>query len=244
MQQVPWSQTLVMAWRPALRYHEQRYAVLRQLTEASTVAAFRVQVEDVGARLADHELELSATGLSLHLTKPDVDLAAAEQTLRITLELIDPTITRLTFVVQYLAPLGGPYDEMRSTAAESLVGAWVEGVTLRDCATVFDAVVTLDDAWSVHVEAGVLAQAEIPQRFSVPLAAAPQVAPSSSTLQNLAGADLPETAYYAGFHWTTPLRSDDRLDASRILAQRGLVDERGQVLAGMLRKGLLGEDSA
>jgi hypothetical protein len=117
---VPWTHLLEMRWRPALEFYEERTAILRCLDNEKLLGAFRVQANQIDARLTKrgHALRVRQSGLILELLGQDADLELGWNCVVTALQKIKPKSVHVHSRYQHLEPLDGPFDATVRAARE------------------------------------------------------------------------------------------------------------------------------
>ncbi len=164
----PWTQRVVIRWRSALRFYEERIAILRALEGLGLLHAFQVAENRISARLGDedHEVVVTSSSLTLRLLSPDGDVARLTSAARTVFEAIRPKRARPQIVLQHLVPVERDYELYRRESARTfLATSPLETLSVTDWAFLLTGVVE-HLSTEVNAEFGIVSQAEIPARIA------------------------------------------------------------------------------
>lgn len=214
----PWTNCLRLSWSPCLSYYERRLEILRSLEDAGDLHAFRIDEDEIGARLgaAHHELRVSSDGLLAALFGPEErDESVVTTAVTEALELLQPSRLRnFSVFLQHLVPLEErSYDEMRKMAAGLALGEAAQPLGAVDCAVLFDGVSPLGP---YQAEFGVVREEEIEARL---LRSIGRANPLRATPTRPLPSRLPSVALYVESDWTL-----DRFSREDGIASRWVLD--------------------
>jgi hypothetical protein len=161
----PWTDRLRLVWQPSLTFYERRLDILRHLESLSTMHAFRVEHDEVGAILDDahHELRVHSQGMTASVFGPEDDGALLREAVVAVLEMLNPRLTAMDVFVQHVLPLRG-FDYRTATRrfAEISLGGLGRELGAIDAAVLFDAHGTTGP---YQAEIGIISDAEIEPRL-------------------------------------------------------------------------------
>jgi hypothetical protein len=197
-----WVQGASVRWRPDFRFYEARTRFLSRLDEKGLIRAWRVEEEEVSARLrdADHEALLDSSSITVIGTtlEPDIErlIFAAEAAIK---EVGISRLTRMRVWFQYLYPLEGSYDEVRIESARRLLGSFAD-LKITDYALLLDG--RRDDlSYEYQLEFGIVSRTEIPLRLSRLIGRIRGGERQQSLPRSLDFSKLPEVALFADMNW-------------------------------------------
>jgi hypothetical protein len=166
----PWTQSLALSWRPALRFYEERIGILRDFDDAQVLRAFKVGENTIDAQLFGGEcrISVSQSGATLQLLSPQADLKGGSDALAAVVAALSLSeIRSLTVGLQYVEPIELPFREAVDRGHEQVFGAKL-GAELRlgDWAVLQDLHLGDHDERDGGVEFGIVQASEVPQRLA------------------------------------------------------------------------------
>lgn len=226
---VPWSETVVLAWRPNLAFFERRSDFLRELEKAHTLAAFRWREDSIDIRLGAREtLTVTPRGAVFGLVGVSARREVAAAVAGLTLRLLRPEAVILDQVlVQELVPVDIAYAEARRFSAMRLLRDLMPGVVYTDWSVLLDGV-SSDFGAPFQVEFGVVNDDEVPSRLA--RLAGHMHGPDAVPDDVWADENLPACALFADWRWL-PRRSVGAEDSEAELVSLWdkLVGEAGRI---------------
>jgi hypothetical protein len=197
-----WVQGASVRWRPDFRFYEARTRFLSRLDEKGLIRAWRVEEEEVSARLrdADHEALLDSGGITVIGTtlEPDIErlIFAAEAAIK---EVGIPRLTTMRVQFEYIYPLEGSYDEIRIESARRFLGSLAD-LRITDYAVLLDGQRS-DLSYEYKLEFGIVSRTEIPLRLSRLIGRMRGEGEQQSLPRSLNFSKLPEVALFADMSW-------------------------------------------
>jgi len=166
----PYTQSIRLAWRPELRFYEQRVSILKSFEDEGVLRAFRVQENFVDARLFETRdlLTVRQDGLELWLATPDADGDRAWGAVEVALACVKPALARSMHVFfQHLAPLDMPFESAIKGAYGRLLGSLgTPGIRFDDWSLLADLEMTWTPPAAGQMEFGVVRGTEVIDRLT------------------------------------------------------------------------------
>lgn len=166
----PWTQRIVLDWRPELRYWEVRTRILRQIEDRGELNAFRITNEDVRGLLfgGGCELIIRPDQLDLMINTPALDPGRCWEVAAEALRAIGPSRpTEIEVLMHHIIGLEQPErDPAIAVATERLFSLPSIGtdVSVRDWALLCDLEVA-GSTGTDQMEFGILGRNELPARL-------------------------------------------------------------------------------
>jgi hypothetical protein len=134
----PWTQSVSVRWRPALRFYTKGVEILGDLDERKVLRAFKVGVDQIDARiLSGHELSIRQGGLWLEIFGQDADVDEVWEFVVSAVETIKPAaMGGVGTQFQHLVPLDVPYDVALPLSRDSFLRPPPGGEEITDWALV------------------------------------------------------------------------------------------------------------
>jgi len=163
-----WTQSILLRWRPELRFFEERISILRALEDRGYLRAFHVGETEVGARLidADHEITVRHDSLSLQIRGQGADSTVMWDAAALALSRISPAaVSSLSATMQHISPLDVDFQVAIDRGYERLfVGLPRGGMKLDDWAWLSNVFIDKPSG-NGSVEVGIVQAREIPARL-------------------------------------------------------------------------------
>jgi len=213
---VPWTQALVLQWRPELRFYEVRYKILRRLEDAGVLRAFRVANDSIDARTTQgYQLSVQQHRASLVVPSPTADAEGAWSMLATAFNEIQPSRVRsVEVLLQHLLPLQLGFEEAVAAGQERLLALPAAGELIHgDWAVLVDGQIEGEEV-SIQTEFGIVRAEEVPARLarSVGRIRGPQGAPAGPVDPSL----ISPVSLFADSAWERSLDgSEDPLGDTR-----------------------------
>lgn len=163
----PWTRGLSLSWRPALRFYERRFEILRTLDDAGVLAAFKVEEDEIDARLTGgHQLSVDSDGLRLDLFGQGADPDPTWEHVEMVSARIEPKQIRSTTTrFQHVIALDLSFADAIAACRERLFPMpALADVSYQDFALLVDFAGT--DDMNAQAEFGVIRAHEVPARLS------------------------------------------------------------------------------
>jgi hypothetical protein len=209
----PWTQALSIRWGPALRFYEQRIAILRDFEDQGVLKAFVVSEDRIAARLLDpgHRFSIGREGLRLSLAGMNADFESVWPFVSAAVDHLVPLRTRgMTVDMQHLIELEKPFRDAVMAAQASLCAVPPIGeLSYEDFALLLDLQGPM--ATRGQVELGIIRADEAPTRLSRSIGRLEGGSPGETKV-NWAGTEFPAVALFVDSTWSRRLRQDDSLD--------------------------------
>lgn len=166
----PLTKSVEMAWRPQLRFYQERIAVLQALEDLRHLRAFRVHENFIEARLGDGRqyLTVRQNGLIIRVAGESLPTNQAWDIVRLATELAGSEALRhLRIQFQHVAPLRlSPEDAVRRGYGTILGQLGTPSADLSDWAVLADLTLPRVARASGVSEFGVVEPHELPRRLN------------------------------------------------------------------------------
>ena len=206
---VPWTQTLSLNWRPALRFYEERVGILRTLDDDGVLAAFRVDADRIDARFGDgHSLKVEQSGMTLQLFGLDADLDPLWDYVMLVCNRVQPARIRgVEGEFQHIVGLDLSFEQAVARGHERLYSLPPsDAISYGDWALLMD--MTCSDGRSGQVEFGIIRNNEAPRRLT---RASSRMGTLDRGPQQWSGVEFPEVGLFSDSRWSpsAPLESGE-----------------------------------
>ncbi len=205
----PWTQALSMSWRPALKFYEERVAILRAMDAKGALKAFKVRADRIDARLENgHALTVQSDGVTLELFGRDADLDSVWEFVMIVFDSVEPMqVSDVHAQFQHLVALDMPFERAVATGHERFFSLpSIAGTEFGDWALLADLVGA--GGMEGQVEFGIIRGAEAPERLTRAVGRTMSLGPGARRW-NLD--DFPEVSLFADSRWShhgTPIAAE------------------------------------
>jgi hypothetical protein len=238
----PRSSGVVVRWRPDFAYYEQRIAILRALRDQRLLRQFRVDEQEITARLSD-TCQMVVSAVQLAVTESNGSLfgsAVVSAAMDTAISLVDPVWEGGDFVATYVAPLDtDDYDDARLSAAGRF---WADG--LADSLGLTDWAMLCDGrgptaSLTYQLEFGIVSRAEAATRV---LRRYPRVSGPPLWTDTSIAFEFPAVGLFADVHW---FAKDSGRDAESLKDWLGVqmaeIPDRSADLVGRLQARMIGK---